>query len=60
MTFVTGEVVPNPSGLLPYKVGFKHEGTCQANGRLNPSPKARRRSLRRFAVSSSQYRERCR
>jgi hypothetical protein len=26
MTFLTGDVVPNPSGLLPYKIVFKREG----------------------------------
>jgi hypothetical protein len=26
MAFFTGEVVPNPSGLLPYKVVFKRDG----------------------------------
>jgi hypothetical protein len=27
MTFFTCEVVPNPNGLLPYKVVFKRHGT---------------------------------
>jgi hypothetical protein len=26
MAFLTGEVVPNPSGLLPYKIVFKRDG----------------------------------
>jgi hypothetical protein len=26
MTYFTSEVVPNPSGLLPYKVVFKRQG----------------------------------
>jgi hypothetical protein len=26
MAFLTGQVVPNPSGLLPYKIVFKRDG----------------------------------
>jgi hypothetical protein len=26
MAFLNGEVVPNPSGLLPYKIVFKRDG----------------------------------
>jgi hypothetical protein len=25
MAFFTGEVIPNPSGLLPYKIAFKRD-----------------------------------
>ena len=30
MAFFTGEVVPNPSGLLPYKVVFKRGGAVES------------------------------
>jgi hypothetical protein len=55
MAFFICEAVPNPNGLLPYKVVFKRLGSrCWVNGQSLPSPKERRRSPRRFARSIPQ------